>query len=340
MNKTIIVGAGRMGMRHAMGAVKVPEINEVCLVDMNVETLENARKEFSNTPYSNKVSYMTLGDFQASKRNDFRIAIIATTASNRMETVQQCLKVGTKMFLIEKTLGQSLQAVKELISYLNSHAEYAAVNLNMRQYPGFSKLRNDLETLPQLQGSKVLTLNSGTVGIGANGIHYLDLLLFLFNAHHAEVAAAEVEDTLIPSGRGPQFKDFGGWCTIKLYDANNNYRGRAHLSLSSTSTVVGDWDIVAPNGRILINEIQQKRTDYFRKADSTMPVNRYAADYLPPSESSFDAPFLGDLTQKWLEGVVKGERILPSIEESLKVHELMFSWLSHSKNFKDTFPIT
>jgi hypothetical protein len=112
------------------------------------------------------------------------------------------------------------------------------------------------------------------------------------------------------------------------------------LSLSSGSTVFGSWDIVGPYGKISIDEISQKRIDTLRKKDSQMPINRYAADFLTPVVQQFTTPFLGDLTAYWITEMNKGNQLLPKVRESLKVHKLMFDWLSKSNKYKDTFPIT
>jgi hypothetical protein len=71
-------------------------------------------------------------------------------------------------------------------------------------------------------------------------------------------------------------------------------------------------EIVAPNGRIYFNEVEQKRFDSLRKPESNMPVNRYFADYMPTVEKPFPSVFLGDMTAKWIRSLLSGERILPT----------------------------
>jgi len=77
-----------------------------------------------------------------------------------------------------------------------------------------------------------------------------------------------------------------------------------------------------------------------RKDSSELPIHRYAGDYLPLQERQIVSPFLGDLTKKWMEGLMQGVNQLPSLESSLDVHKLMFDWLSLSKKHTDKFPIT
>ncbi len=327
-----------MGVRHAQGIIGLGFVTKIFLADRIEEALSNAKKTLSQHDTGNKCEYLSIDDIEKVK-GKVDVCIIAATAADRIGMCRIAIESGCANLLVEKPLGQSLEEVRTLTEFLSKQKINNAVNLNMRLYSSFVKLKNDLALLPQFQGEKTITINTGTLGIGANGIHYLDLLYFLLEADKAEVVAAEIDQNIIPSGRGSNFGDFGGWAAIKLFKGER-YLGKALISMSSDSTVFGSWDIVGKHGRISLNEVEQKRVDVLRKADSEMPINRYAADYMPPVESKFESPFLGDLTASWLQGIQDGKQLLPSVTESYKVHELMFKWLSFSKTHKEIFPIT
>ena len=240
---------------------------------------------------------------------------------------------------MKKPLGQSYQEVYDFNEKVAETGVNCCVNLNMRMYEGFIQLRDDFRNVPQLKGVKTITMNTGTIGIGANGIHYLDLLYFILDADEAKIKAAYIDDQLIESPRGEEFADFGGWAAID-YLKSGELMGTALLSLSSRSTVFGSWEFVAPYGRVYLNEVEQKRSNTYRKADSELPLYRYFGDYMAPEDSKAVSPFLGELTAKWIEGLQKGEQLLPTLSESLKVHKLMFDWLNYSNTHQDNFPIT
>lgn len=337
--KLVIIGVGRMGMRHALGASKVKNIEKIYLVDINNQALDSAKQYVQEKLDSNTIfSYSLLEDFFAENIH-FDTAIIATTADSRLEIIKECVNKNCQNILVEKPLGQSREeifALYEACKYLDVDI---SVNLNMRLYKFIQELKSDLLQLPQFQGEKTITLNTGTIGIGANGIHYLDLLFFLLDADEATVVGGEIDEHIIPSGRGAQFGDHGGWCAIKFYKAGQ-YLGKALLSISAHSTVFGGWDFVGPHGRIRINEIEGTRVDILRKPESELPIYRYAADYLPPITKKIESPFLDTLTEKWLNELIQGNNILPSIEASLKVHELMFDWLEKNAKEQLEFRIT
>ena len=117
--------------------------------------------------------------------------------------------------------------------------------------------------------------------------------------------------------------------------------GKAILSISSTSSVFGSWEIIGPHGRIYFNVVQQKRIDVLRFENSIKPIHNYHCDYSSPSITEFESPFLGDLTAKWLKILIKeNTSLLPSIAQSLKAHKLLFDWLEYCTKFNKTFPIT
>lgn len=331
--KILIIGAGRMGIRHLQGALSVNEVTQVTLLDINPAALENAygavRKDI-------RLKTNLIAEFIPQFHD---VCIIANTAQDRKDLIDLAVKCECKDLMIEKPLGQSYEEVERLVEYLDSLPLTAVVNLNMRQYEPVKKLANDLRVTPQLKGDKVITLNTGTLGIGCNGIHYLDKLFFILDANKAEIVSAEIEETLIPSGRGKDFCDFGGWAVFKFYKGET-YLARTLISMSSRSTAFGGWEIIAPCGRIVIDEIAATRTTILRKEDSEMPLNRYAADYMPPVVEKYEAPFLGDLTAAWICSLLDGKNELPQVKESLKAHKLMFDWLSFSKTYTKKFPIT
>lgn len=333
--KVLIIGAGRMGIRHAQGVVSLPGVTEIIIADINPVTLDAAEHSIKDP----RCRYVLVDSLKDSVTGNIDVCIIAATASSRLSLVKLAEELGSKNILVEKPLGQSLAQVIELSDYVQQHDINCFVNLNMRLYDSFIRLRSDLQNLPQLKGEKTITVNTGTLGIGANGIHYLDLLYFLLDADEAKIVSAEISENIIPSGRGPQFGDFGGWAVIKFF-RSGNFLANALISISATSTVFGSWDLVAPHGRIYFSEVEGKRIDTFRKADSELPVNRYYGDYLAPVENPIVSPFLGDLTAKWVEGLMEGRHLLPGISESIEVHRLLFNWLNHSTTHQTIFPIT
>ena len=338
--KVLVLGAGRMGIRHCLGVLGVREVTELLIADINASALSNAEEQLKGKGENTKVSYHIWEELKKNSPS-IDIAIIAATAGNRINTCKEVIAMGAKHILVEKPLGQSMKQVTELSDFFDSQKEISAyVNLNMRLYSSYQKLKKDLQTFPQLKGKLSFSINTGTIGIGANGIHYIDLIKYLSDAVEIKIKYASIDETLIPSGRGPSFGDFGGTAIMEYLSSEQIILATAHLTFSSSSTVLGPWEITGPNGRIHIDEFEQVRRNKLRKADSTLPVQRYAGDYLPIEEEHFEVPFLNQLTEEWLRELIKGRSILPKLKESLVVHRAMFEWLEKSSTHKSEFPIT
>lgn len=331
--KVLIIGAGRMGIRHLQGVLSVKAVTNVTILDINPRALQNAKDAVNN---DERLLAELISDYKPVAHD---VCIIASTANNRKTLIDLAVESSCKYLMVEKPLGQSFQEVLDLNSYIETLPLTAVVNLNMRQYQSVKKLKSDLANVAQLQGDKVITVNTGSLGIGCNGIHYLDKIFFILGANKAEIVSAEIEDTLIPSGRGENFGDFGGWAVIKYYD-NDRYLARCLISMTAGSTAFGGWEIIAPCGRIVIDEIAATRKTILRKPNSVMPLNRYGADYMEPIMEKYESPFLGDLTAEWISSLMRGSNELPLLKDSLKSHKLMFDWLSYSKKYSKIYPIT
>lgn len=335
--KVIVIGAGRMGVRHIQGILTVENVEKVSIVDIYETALENAKSNLKDNDAFEKCDFILTDEIDNQETYD--VGIIASTANNRAELFDKLVGLGCKDIMVEKPLGQSYQEVLDFSEKVSKSGVNCCVNLNMRMYDDFVQLRKDFATVPQLKGFKTISMNAGTIGIGANGIHYLDLLFFLLDADDTNIKAGFIDDVMIESPRGEEFGDFGGWVVID-YLKQEELVGTAFISISSRSTVFGSWEFVAPHGRIHVNEVEQKRSNVYRKEDSNLPMYRYFGDYNAPVEVKINSPFLGDLTAKWIIGLQNGEQLLPSLSESCKVHKLMFDWLNYSASHQDTFPIT
>jgi predicted dehydrogenase len=335
----MIVGAGRMGIRHAHGAIKSNAF-KVLVTDISETSLENAKSQLLSIDTENKLEFKL---FDNKGTDKFEIVIFATTANGRLKQFQNVMVNLPQFVLFEKPLGQSFIEVSTLLQKVKDSGVRCFVNLNMRMYDYVKDLKRDLNTLPQFAGIKSINFSGGSLGISANGIHYLDLLLFLFDAHSANIVAGQIEDKFIQSGRGAEFGDYGGWVHINFFDNNNILLGTSYISLTANSSVFGGWEIIGQHGRIRINELESERVDILRDKNSELPLFRYAADYLSPITRKIESPFLGDLTRRWIDSIILDPDMseLPNIQDALLPHKLLFDWIGlYNKSDKQQFLIT
>jgi len=332
--RVLVIGSGRMGIRHIQGALKSKFVNSLTIVDLSLESLSNARIALGET-VGVDVVFLDVESFSKTS-STFDVGILATTAGNRLRSLEligdRCSKI-----LIEKPLGQSFESVLDIKEYIELKKLNVFVNLNMRITPSFVQLKKDLKNFTQFDGKYLVTISLGALGIGANGIHFLDYLFFLFDPDEIRLNTGYVDEVLIPSGRGSQFNDYGGWCLLDVYKGNTLI-STVFVSIASTSSVFGSMDFVGAHGRISIDFATSERKDYLRKPTSELPVYRYHGDYESPVLSEFIFDDLADLTHSWITDLARNIDSLPTFEESIPCHKLMFEWLSlgNNKNFSIT----
>ena len=172
--KVIVVGAGRMGVRHIQGILTVESIEKITVVDIFDGALKNAKANLEDKPNFEKCQFVLTEQLDKDQR--FDVGVVASTADNREEIFNLLVSLGCKDIMVEKPLGQSYQTVKDFSDKVAEADVNCYVNLNMRMYEDFAQLREDFAHTPQLKGLKTISVNTGSIGIGANGIHYLDLM--------------------------------------------------------------------------------------------------------------------------------------------------------------------
>lgn len=337
--KLVIIGVGRMGMRHVLGASRVEGLSKICLVDISQQTLNNAKASIDKSYSRKEIFNYQLFDVFVKDQVEYDIAIIATTADSRLSILKLCNDKGCKQILIEKPLAQSRAGLNEIYQFVEQLNATVSVNLSKRLVGHAISLKEDLSKLPQFAGFKTITINMGAIGIGTNGIHYLDLLFFLLDADRAKIVSGQIEDVKIKSGRGAQFGDYGGWCTINFYKSAD-FVGRAFVSIDPESSVFGGLDIVGAHGRIRFNEIERTRIDILRNPDSELPSYRYAADYAAPIQQNFSPKGLDYMTERWLFDLLAGKSILPTVKDVMNVHHLLFDWLEYNTAGVEEFNFT
>jgi predicted dehydrogenase len=144
----LVLGAGRMGLRHCLGVLKVRDVKTLLVVDVSETSLTNAKSQLENKNPDIKIEYHLADEFFKSPSRP-EIIIVASTAGNRLETCEKLLHLNPKYILVEKPLGQSLENVEELIQLFEKQSQTKAfVNLNTRLYSGYQKLKKELHALP------------------------------------------------------------------------------------------------------------------------------------------------------------------------------------------------
>jgi Oxidoreductase family, NAD-binding Rossmann fold len=304
--KALVVGAGRMGLRHVRGLREVTE--DVCVVDPR----EEARRE-AGVPQS----FATLE--AALEAESFDAVVLAETAAGRLERLLAVIAAGVPSVLVEKPLEQSRERVRAMLEAVRSRPADVRVNHFFRTLAVFASLR------PR-GGPFHVTVVGGAFGLACNGIHWIDLARHLSGDGGGRLLFGELDETPIGSGRGEQFRDFGGRALFGFDDGS-----RLFLSSDADSSAPMQATIVQPATETVLLPHDASAVAYRRDPASATPPYLYGAGYERSEGTALESDDLWRSTASWARGVAAGEAAPhPSLEISVLAHELLFDLLERS----------
>jgi predicted dehydrogenase len=315
----LLIGAGRMGLRHLHGLDGVAE--RIDVVDPRAEARAAALTGCSK-------SVVVVHDSVEAIAIDmhYDAGIIASTAAGRVETFHAVLALGVPAILLEKPLDQSRERARWLIKSAQSSGAKVWVNHYRRTLTGFRPLQGN--------GPFLITVSSGAMGLGVNGIHWIDFAFHLTAAKSGELLFGEIDILPIASGRGSQFCDYGGRGIFSFSDGS-----RLILSCVAASSAPTMISIVAKNEHWIVDQQTDRAWRHIREADVDHPVYLYGKDYLSETMEGLESVNLPSLTAQWARAVREGsEPPQPRAADVRKSYELLFDLLETSglRNFHFT----
>jgi len=298
----LIVGAGRAGLRHLSGLSE-----DAHVVDVRPEAQADAAAVAERVGIR-----MTFGTSLADAPRA-ETAILATTAGGRLEQLELLAERGVRDVLLEKPLEQSRARVRRLAQIAGPRA---FVHLHRRSNPSYRALRD-------AGGPFRLVVTGGAFGLACNGIHYLDLALFLSRSA-GRLVFAELEELPIGSGRGTGLRDYGGRGLYAFDDGTRLYlESWAASGAPELATVVQAGAASVHDGF--------SGLWYERPAGTPAPAYRYGAGWTRAEQPGFETLRGGETTRAWLDALrAGGEPLLPTVAEALPAHELLFDLLETS----------
>jgi predicted dehydrogenase len=266
-------------------------------------------------------SYGTLEDALAGEER-IDAAVSAEPAEGRLERVA-LLVDRTDTLLLEKPLEQSRTRMRQLAE-LCDRAARADCNMNLRMAPVVADLRGG--------GPFRINATGGAWGLACNGIHYLDLAVFLSGAP-GRLAFAELEPEPIESPRGASFRDYGGVAAFAFDDDS-----KLVLDCAGKSSAPAFLTVSTPERLVAVDLHTDRDVDWRRRPGSDAPVYRYGADYDRTETEGRVARSIPAITEAWARSLATGDRPLPPLREALPAHELLFDLLETTG--ESHFPIT
>lgn len=304
------MGGGRMGQRHLSGLAALDA--SVVLVEPEAEVRRACAAGFPGT----LVAIASPADVDGAAR--FDLAIIATTAYGRLECVEWALPRSAAL-LLEKPLEQSRARVHRLREAVERSGVPAWANHYRRTLAGYEDLR-------RTGGPFVISVSSGAMGLGCNGIHWIDFALHLTGQPEGRLLFGEIEALPIGSGRGARFRDYGGRGVFAFPDGS-----RLLLSSSAASSAPTTITVVAPDRHWVIDQQSDTAIIHERQPGIDHPTYLYGKDYATRQAAGLEAASLPDLTTAFMRALRDGHAPpQPRLDAVMPAYELLFDLLETS----------
>lgn len=313
LRKAFLSGLGAMGKKHLCGLLQAGFTIQAYDPDVSKVSLWLKRTKRSK-PRNN---VRLLNEIPSDR---FDVAVFSEPAPFRFQNLRKFLKRSSvNRVLLEKPLtcnAEELDEFRQLAQRNHLAIDQISVNLPWRYFRLISKIRS----LCHSSKNFVFTVNGGSKGWGCNSIHYLDLLLFFADKKRADVQSVAPCSTSVLSERGECYRDFGGSFLLK------SGRGVLFCSLASQSSAPAIWTICGDHFVTTIDERSLSYQLLIRDPVSQAPFHLYGKDYRISEQGALVHPTTEETTFRW----GRGESPLPSLEESVCSHRLLFSILERA----------
>ncbi len=319
----IIVGCGRMGIRHAavLEKLKIDILGLADPIDKNIEVLtNNLTRNKSITKHPDLRS--------ALKSCTPDLVVISTTANAHYSQALEAISAGVKLLLIEKPICTSLSDSENLIKLSESNNVRIAVNHQMRFLPIYTKTKQIINS-EEFGGLQSMNILAGNFGMAMNAIHYFEAFRYL-SGEPAESISAWLDPDEIANPRGPEFKDVSG---CLRFTSKSGYRFYLDASMSQGHGVQSTY--MTRNGRVTIDELTGKIETVVRKKEYLFEnTSRYG---MPININNYEIKpvELIDSTSSVLKALIQGENYPNLRDAQLAIKTLICAYHSSRNNGKE-----
>lgn len=206
MYSVLLIGIGNIGNRYFEGIICSNLFATVYLYDKSVANVENAISKNQSLIDSNKKQKVKKCGSIDMIPSVIDIAIVTTTADVRFSVISSILfDREVKYILLEKVIFQKNEEYELFYDYIHNRNITCWVNHPRRLYPYYRMLKDDIIS----EQITEVSINGGDWGLGCNGLHYIDLIMYLFGKTDIEISCAML-DPIIHESKREGFVEFSG----------------------------------------------------------------------------------------------------------------------------------
>lgn len=197
----LLLGFGSIGRYHA--AILSERYQGLAIVDVNPEARNSASEAYPEAVVRGSLDDVDSLGWDWSRT----VAVAATWAPGRVGDIESLASMGVRHILCEKPLANSVAAAHHVVDHAESHGVTLGVHMQYR----YNDVPAALEHLAAEHGfgsPELIIVHGGATGLVTNGIHYLDLMMAIYDEEPVFVTSSAKGEPIEP--RSPEFRFFGG----------------------------------------------------------------------------------------------------------------------------------
>ncbi len=311
MNKSkysvCIVGAGNLGRRHIQGLSASKSKIDLTVVDLSEDAIAAAISVANDVSNIESVE----GSRGVIPDQNYDVAILASTASSRLEIYKDLINKKVKSIIVEKVAFNSILDIEEAGLVMNASTTIGVVNCPRRMYQNYK----DIKSLVVPRKIKRLSVKGSNYGLACNGIHYLDLFAYIIDDYRYLIESVQIED--IYESKRPGFIEVDGLISGR-FDSGAEFS----LSCAKAASTTYCIEVECEDALIRINEIEGT-VNYVNASNTT------EEPFLPV----FQSQLTGIAVDQLVNNVTALE--LTPLKESLALHKpfVQIMYEAYSKKY-------
>lgn len=210
IHKVAIIGAGNMGIATYKALSTLKNVEVSAIIDISEESISRFKEKTKCTDIEFLTDIQHIFD-----RDTIDMVCVSTTAPSHMFLTKKLIDNGIKKILVEKPMSTSIKEAQEVYELAQEKGVTIGVNHSRRWSKNYNGIISLLKS-KRYGDLKSAYLAFGKAGIGMMGVHYIDLLRYLFNSEVISVYAY-FDEVKEENSRGEDYYDPSGrvWLTFE-----------------------------------------------------------------------------------------------------------------------------
>lgn len=211
MKNFIIIGLGKLGVRHLQGLLSSGTSAKIYCVEISPLAIEDAKEKASEVIHDSELIFLN----EIPEGINFQIAIQATNSCQRYALSKKLLETNAvEHLIIEKVIFTQANEYGLFLAVLEQSKTNCWVNHVRRLYPHYQEIQKKLDSKLPVSGS----VSGSGWGLASNALHFIDLFQFLSQSKVIEINTEGLKDFYPAKRKG--YMEINGLLRVKFQNSS------------------------------------------------------------------------------------------------------------------------